>query len=86
MFAFVVVVINQVYEAEITPNEYIMRGNAAIIKCLIPSFVADFVQVSGWLNEEGEEISVGENFREGKQNGIASSLPIHCPHPALIKQ
>lgn len=63
-----------------------MRGNAAIIKCLIPSFVADFVQVSGWLNEEGEEISVGENFREGKQNGIASSFPSIVPSCFWFKQ
>lgn len=58
--------INQVYEAEITPNEYIMRGNAAIIKCLIPSFVADFVRVVAWINEDGEEIKGGGDFEEGK--------------------
>lgn len=32
-----------------------MRGNSAILKCMIPSFVADFVQVIGWIDEEGQE-------------------------------
>lgn len=58
--------INQVYEAEITPSEYVMRGNSAIIKCLIPSFVADFVHVVAWINGDEEEILGGGNFQEGK--------------------
>jgi len=32
-----------------------MRGNAAILKCTIPSFVADFVSVMAWIDEEGQE-------------------------------
>lgn len=32
-----------------------MRGNAAILKCTIPSFVADFVSVIAWIDEEGVE-------------------------------
>jgi hypothetical protein len=32
-----------------------MKGNSAIIKCSIPSFVADFVHVVGWTDEEGKE-------------------------------
>lgn len=43
-----------------------MRGNAAIIKCLIPSFVADFVQVVAWVNEDGEEFQNGNDFMDGK--------------------
>lgn len=53
------------YEAEITPSEYVMRGNAAIIKCLIPSFVADFVHVVAWINEDGTEIVGGRDFTDG---------------------
>lgn len=67
--------INQVYEAEITPNEYVMRGNAAIIKCLIPSFVADFVHVVAWINEDEEEILGGGNFQEGKSLRKFSAIP-----------
>lgn len=34
-------------------KEYVIRGNAAVLKCSIPSFVADFVYVESWIDEEG---------------------------------
>lgn len=46
------VVVNQFYDAEII-KEYIIKGNAAVLKCSIPSFVADFVYVESWIDEEG---------------------------------
>lgn len=46
-------VVNQFYEAEIM-TEYVIKGNAAVLKCTIPSFVADFVQVESWIDEEGK--------------------------------
>lgn len=39
---------NYITEAE---NEYVIRGNSAIIKCKIPSFVADFVSVDAWITD-----------------------------------
>lgn len=59
--------VNQFYDAEIT-KEYVMRGNSAIIKCLIPSFVADFVYVVAWINEDQEEIFADKDFSSGKFN------------------
>lgn len=49
-------VVNQFYEAEIL-TEYVIRGNAAVLKCSIPSFVADFVKVEAWIDEEGTAIT-----------------------------
>lgn len=46
-------------------NEYVIRGNSAILKCKIPSFVADFVSVESWVSNEGEIFTVsdpGNNF------------------------
>lgn len=57
-------VVNQFYDAEIT-KEYVMRGNSAILKCLIPSFVADFVHVVAWINEDLEEIVPEKDFNSG---------------------
>lgn len=38
-------------------NEYVIKGNAAVMKCKIPSFVADFVQVEAWIDaEDGTEL------------------------------
>ncbi|KRJ98240.1 Down syndrome cell adhesion molecule-like protein Dscam2 isoform X43 [Drosophila yakuba] len=48
-------VVSQFYITE-AENEYVIKGNAAVVKCKIPSFVADFVQVEAWLDEEGMEL------------------------------
>lgn len=42
----------QSYEAE-ADNEYVIRGNSVVMKCEIPSFVADFVFVDHWLDTDG---------------------------------
>lgn len=38
-----------------------MRGNSAIMKCLIPSFVADFVSTEAWIDEEGTEFTINKS-------------------------
>lgn len=45
---------NQYYEAEVV-SEYVIRGNTAVLKCNIPSFVADFVRVDAWVSSEAKE-------------------------------
>ncbi|XP_019889918.1 Down syndrome cell adhesion molecule-like protein Dscam2 isoform X32 [Ooceraea biroi] len=45
-------VVTQYYEAEVV-SEYVIRGNAAILKCTIPSFVAEFVSVESWVGSDG---------------------------------
>jgi hypothetical protein len=54
-------VVNQFYEAEIL-NEYVIRGNAAVLKCSIPSFVSDFVKVEEWIDEKETVISHSDNL------------------------
>lgn len=51
-----------VTEAE---NEYVIRGNAAIIHCKIPSFVSDFVYVEAWLMDDGEIFTVNNTSNYG---------------------
>lgn len=46
---------NYITEAE---NEYVIRGNSAIVKCKIPSFVADFVSVDSWIDENDTTYSL----------------------------
>ncbi|XP_049290922.1 Down syndrome cell adhesion molecule-like protein Dscam2 isoform X28 [Anopheles funestus] len=57
-------VINQHYQPEIL-TEYVIRGNSAILKCSIPSFVSDFVRVESWIDEDGNELVQSENY-DGK--------------------
>lgn len=53
-------VVSQPYEVE-ADNEYVIRGNSAIMKCEIPSFVADFVIVTMWSDSNGNEYRPNEN-------------------------
>lgn len=55
--------VNQFYDAEII-KEYVIRGNTAVLKCSIPSFVADFVYVESWIDEEGTVYTASENYGE----------------------
>lgn len=51
---FLKIVVNQNYESELMPTEYVIRGNSAILKCSVPSFVADFITVESWVTSEGQ--------------------------------
>lgn len=42
--------------------EYVIRGNSAVLKCSIPSFVADFVRVDSWIDEQGNVLSHNDNY------------------------
>ncbi|XP_068632807.1 cell adhesion molecule Dscam1 isoform X16 [Battus philenor] len=57
-------VVTQYYEAEVV-SEYIIRGNAAVLKCNIPSFVVDFVKVEAWVSSDGDEYLL-TNDTDGK--------------------
>ncbi|KRF98088.1 uncharacterized protein Dwil_GK22019, isoform AY [Drosophila willistoni] len=46
-------VVSQHYEEDIH-KAFVIRGNSAILKCDIPSFVADFVNVISWHTDQDE--------------------------------
>ncbi|XP_033234753.1 Down syndrome cell adhesion molecule-like protein Dscam2 isoform X50 [Drosophila pseudoobscura] len=46
-------VVSQHYEEDIH-KAFVIRGNSAILKCDIPSFVADFVNVISWHSDQQE--------------------------------
>ncbi|XP_073812144.1 Down syndrome cell adhesion molecule 1 isoform X18 [Musca autumnalis] len=45
-------VVKQFFESQVY-DEYVIKGNAAIFKCQTPSFVADHLEVTDWLDTEG---------------------------------
>ncbi|XP_024939112.1 Down syndrome cell adhesion molecule-like protein Dscam2 isoform X50 [Cephus cinctus] len=57
-------VVTQYYEAEVV-SEYVIRGNAAIVKCTIPSFVAEFVSVDSWEGSDGSSYRASSDY-DGK--------------------
>lgn len=54
-------VVIQPYEAE-ADNEYVIRGNSVVMKCEIPSFVADFVSVTMWQDTEGNNFYPSKDY------------------------
>ena len=54
---------NQAYETRVG-DEFVMVGNDVLIKCDVPGFAADFLEIVGWsVMEDGEateEITGGD--------------------------
>lgn len=59
--------VNQLYTVNVM-DESVLRGNTAILKCHIPSFVTDYVFVSGWTSDHGDEYSINANQAHGIDN------------------
>ncbi|XP_050561777.1 cell adhesion molecule Dscam2 isoform X4 [Spodoptera frugiperda] len=63
-------VVSQAYAVNLM-EEYVLRGNSAILKCHIPSFVSEYVTVISWIISEGDQeldikLESTNNFDEGK--------------------
>lgn len=56
-----ILVVNQPFGLDIL-MEYVIKGNSAVLKCSIPSFVADFVYVEAWIDEQGTELVPSDNY------------------------
>ena len=63
-------VASQAYKTS-SNEEYIIIGNDALMKCLIPSFVADFVSVINWEDSEGNLIFANNNFGNDRPESVA---------------
>lgn len=61
----------QSYESE-AGNEYVIRGNGALVKCGIPSYVADLVAVDAWIDDHGR---THRRFPDDS-NSFIGSLPL----------
>lgn len=53
-------VVSQFYESQVS-DEYVIKGNAAVLKCNIPSFVSDHVEVVSWVDTTGLEYQRNDN-------------------------
>ena len=52
---------NQPYDSH-TFHETVIKGNDAIFKCSIPSFVTDFVSVLNWVDSEGQDLGSAKSM------------------------
>ncbi|KAJ9593690.1 hypothetical protein L9F63_014738, partial [Diploptera punctata] len=58
-------VVQQFYDTDVN-KEYAIRGNSAVLKCQVPSFVADFVSVVSWHTDQGDEFYPSTSDYDGK--------------------
>lgn len=77
-----ILVVQQQYESEVN-NEYVIRGNAAILKCSIPSFVADFVNVVSWEDDSGNSYTTEES-KKGNGTTNYGYINISTMHPEIL--
>lgn len=47
-------------------DEFVLRGNAGLLKCLVPSYVSDVVQIESWTSSQGDEVYGGTSTDWGK--------------------
>lgn len=50
--------VSQYYEVDVN-KEPVIKGNSVVMKCGIPSFVADFVTVLSWRTDRGDSYYPG---------------------------
>ena len=58
-------VIHQEFKIHVPLESYVIKGNDAIVKCEIPSFVGDLVKISSWVDSSGKEYPATEQFSFG---------------------
>ena len=50
-------------------DESVLKGNSAILKCVIPSFVGDFVSVEAWVDADGRNYYPSDNYGRNMTTG-----------------
>ncbi len=74
--------VTQDYETN-AESPYVIVGNTALLKCVIPSFVADFVSVESWSDNQSNEYfpSISKTYGKLNGNSITTSMETY----SLIK-
>lgn len=53
-------VVQQFYQSRVI-DEFVLKGNTGILKCLVPSFATDFVQIESWVADDGTTYKYSED-------------------------
>ena len=68
---YVNVAINQEYQMRVD-DEYVIKGNDVLLKCKIPSFVADLVKVVSWEDQDQNSYSPNQHVHGNCSRGGSS--------------
>lgn len=52
-------VVEQSYQLRVT-DEFVLKGNTAVLKCIVPSFIGDFLEIIEWVSDSGESFTVNQ--------------------------
>lgn len=70
--------VHQFYQSRVI-DEFVLRGNTGILKCLVPSFVVDFVEIIEWISDDGASITRNPSADEyGMISYLFSSKSLVC--------
>ena len=58
---FFIAVVTQDYVTDV-PKVFVINGNSALLKCVIPSMVADFISVESWTDDSNNEFFSNINY------------------------
>ena len=58
-------------------DEYVIVGNDVLMKCKVPSFVADQVTVISWIDNEGETLYSGSEYSKSNSCGNSNNHGTH---------
>ncbi|KAG8182320.1 hypothetical protein JTE90_004089 [Oedothorax gibbosus] len=67
-------VVKQYYEVQVY-DEYVIRGNTAVLTCHVPSFVKDYVTVTSWIRDD--VLTVASTVHEGGRYSVFPSGELH---------
>ena len=57
-----VLVIQQDFKIHVAFETYVILGNDALLKCEVPSFVSDLVDIFGWIDNAGNQFLTDFNY------------------------
>ena len=55
-------VIQQDFKIHVAFESYVILGNDALLKCEVPSFVSDLVDIFGWIDNGGNQFLTDFNY------------------------
>lgn len=71
---------HQFYQTRVI-DEFVLKGNTATLKCLVPSFVSDFVEVVEWLTDDKSlSLATNDNGKDIFPHTCNFLPPICGPH------
>jgi hypothetical protein len=72
-----VAVVKQKYEVQVY-DEYVISGNTAVLRCQVPSYVAEYVMVTSWIQDGSVNIYPNTDTGQYKLFLNGSATGVKC--------